>query len=240
MTDIKELTIQGSVVTPSSPAYEKAISRMSATSVLHPAYVTYPASPSDVPVIIRFGLSQKPPLEISVKGGGCNTSTASSSEGGIVIDLSRLNLVKVADDKQSVSVQGGALWGDVYSEVERHDLLVVGGNVWSVGVGGFLTGGGYSNLSGQYGLAVDNMLSATVVLADGRIVKSSKDEEADLFWAIRGIQPLQFSTFHCSIHMQAGGTNLESSQSSYLKHILPMVQRLLEHLVIQVQSSPKC
>jgi len=85
-----------------------------------------------------------------------------------------------------VAIQGGALWGDVYTELDKHGLVGVGGNVWFVGVGGFSLGGGHSFLSGQYGLAIDNLLGATVALADGRIVKCSQDEEPDLFWAIRG------------------------------------------------------
>ena len=93
----------------------------------------------------------------------------------------------VAEDRKTVSIQGGCLWGDVYSELEKYDLIVVGGNTWFVGVGGYLTGGGYSNLTGQHGLAVDNLVGAEVVLADGRIVRCSEVEEPDLFWAIRGV-----------------------------------------------------
>jgi FAD/FMN-containing dehydrogenase len=187
MTDINALGIQGSIVTPSSPDYEKSISRVSQTAVLRASYVVSPTAVSDIPLVIQFALSQKPPLELAVKGGGCHTSTASSSDGGVVIDLSRLNKVTLAADKKSVAVQGGAIWGDVYSALEKDELTAVGGNVWFVGVGGYLTGGGYSSLSGKFGLAVDNLLQATVVLADGRIVQCSEDKEPDLFWAIRGM-----------------------------------------------------
>lgn len=187
MTDIHALGIQGPIVTPSSEGYEKVISRVSQTSVLRAAYVVFPTAISDIPLAIKFALSQKPPLEIAVKGGGCHTTTASSSEGGLVIDLSKLNKVALAADKKSIAVQGGAIWGDVYTALEKDELVAVGGNVWFVGVGGYLTGGGYSNISGKYGLAVDNLLGATVVLADGRIVKCNKEEEPDLFWAIRGM-----------------------------------------------------
>lgn len=182
-------------VTPTSPDYDEAIARKSATSVLRPAYVVYPTSAADIPPVIKFATSQNPPLEIAVKSGGCHSSTNSSTEGGIVVDLGKLKAVTVAADRKTVSVQGGALWGDVYSELEKHDLIVVGGNVWFVGVGGFLTGGGYSSLSGEYGLAIDNLVSAEVVLADGRIVRCSEEEESDLFWAIRGMHLCSFS-FH--------------------------------------------
>jgi len=186
MSDIHSLGIQGDIVTPSSPLYDESIKRLSETSVLRPSYIVYPLVPPDIPLALRFALSQTPPLEIAVKGGGCHSSTASSSQGGLVVDLSRLKAVTVSEDKKKVSVQGGAVWGDVYTELEKHDLVVVGGNIWFVGVGGFITGGGYSPISGEYGLAVDNLLGATVVLADGRIVNCDESEESDLFWAIRG------------------------------------------------------
>jgi len=85
-----------------------------------------------------------------------------------------------------VLVQGGALWGDVYEETQKFGVDVVGAHFWFIGVAGYLLGGGYSRLSGDRGLGLDNVLAATVVLADGRVVKTSATEETDLFWAIRG------------------------------------------------------
>lgn len=187
------LGIQGSVLTPSSPSYETAIQRNSLTSVLKPAFIIVPTSPDDVALALKFARSQNPPLEIAVKGGGCHTSSASSSEGGLVIDLSGLKSVKVSDDRKTISVGGGALWGDVYVEADKHDVAVVGGSVHFVGVAGLTLGGGYSNLSGKYGLAVDNLLQATVVLADGSVVTTSDTNETDLFWAIRGMLVIQQS-----------------------------------------------
>ncbi|PFH47766.1 hypothetical protein AMATHDRAFT_6434 [Amanita thiersii Skay4041] len=186
MSNVPNLKIQGTVLTPSSPSYTSAIARPSATSVLQPAYVIFPATPADIPPILHFARSHTPLLEIAIKGGGCHTTTASSSEGGIVIDLGHIKHVKVSEDRKTVSVGGGALWGDVFSELEKQELVVVGGNIWSVGVGGFTTGGGSSYLTGSFGLAIDNLIAATVVLADGRIVRCSNDQEPDLFWAIRG------------------------------------------------------
>ena len=117
MTDILSVGIQGPIITSSSEGYEKAIARHSATSVLRPTYVVYPTSTNDVSLAIKFALAQSPRLEIAVKGGGCHSSTNSSTEGGLVIDLSRYKAVKVSEDKETVAIQGGALWGDVYSEL---------------------------------------------------------------------------------------------------------------------------
>ncbi|KAI8971293.1 FAD-binding domain-containing protein [Trametes punicea] len=179
--------IQGSILTPDSgEAYTAALRRNSDLSILPAKLIVQPAAYEDIPPIIAYATSQAPPLEIAVKGGGAHSSTWSSSDGGIVIDLSKLNRVTLADDKKSITVQGGALWDDVYKVTAQAHVDVVGSPLWFVGVGGFTLGGGYGPLSGEYGLAIDNLLSATVVLADGRIVKASNEEEPDLFWAIRG------------------------------------------------------
>jgi FAD/FMN-containing dehydrogenase len=194
------LNIKGKILTPSSgEEYTKAIQRISEFSVLHPNYVVFPAVFEDIPHIIKFATSQS--LEITVKGGGANPSTWSSTEGGLVIDLGQLNAVHVADDKKTITVQGGAIWGEVYEACKKAEIDVVGAPFWFVGVGGYLLGAGFSYMSGEYGFAVDNVLGATVVLADGRIVKTSVTEEPDLFWAIRGTV-LQFAVrfFEQSVH----------------------------------------
>ncbi|KAF8074147.1 FAD-binding domain-containing protein [Lyophyllum atratum] len=184
---MQSLKIQGRVLTSSNGnEYDKALERNSLLSVLPARYIARPANYSDITLVLAFAASQNPPLEIAVKGGGAHSSTWSSSDGGIVIDLSDLKAVTVSDDRQSLTVQAGAVWGDVYEECKKAGVDVVGAPLWFVGVGGFLLGGGYGPLSGQRGLAIDNMLSATVVLADGKIVKTSATQESDLFWAIRG------------------------------------------------------
>ncbi|KAI0674668.1 FAD-binding domain-containing protein [Trametes maxima] len=186
MAELKS-KIQGTVLTPESgDAYTAALRRNSDLSILPAKLVVQPATYEDIPLVIAYATGQTPPLEVAVKGGGAHSATWASSDGGLVIDLSKLNKVTLAEDKKSVSVQGGAYWGDVYEVTAKAQVDVVGSPLWFVGVGGFTLGGGYGPLSGEHGLAIDNLLSATVVLADGRIVKTSNDEEPDLFWAIRG------------------------------------------------------
>ncbi|KAI0824925.1 FAD-binding domain-containing protein [Trametes gibbosa] len=186
MAELKS-KIQGTILTPESgDAYTAALRRNSDLSILPAKFIVQPATYEDIPLVIAYATSQTPALEIAVKCGGVHSSTWASSDGGVVIDLSKLNKVTLAEDKLSVSVQGGAVWGDVYEATKGTRVDVVGSPLWFVGVGGFTLGGGYGPLSGEHGLAIDNLLSATVVLADGRIVKASKDEEPDLFWAIRG------------------------------------------------------
>lgn len=190
---MEALHIQGRILTPNSgEAYTAALRRNSDLSSLPAKYVVQPSVYDDIPAVIAYALAQSPPLEIVVKGGGAHSSTWASSDGGVVIDLSALNKVTLVEDRKSVIVQGGALWGDVYELTARERLEVVGSPLWFVGVGGFTLGGGYGPLSGEHGLAIDNMLAATVVLTDGRIVKTSLDHEPDLFWAIRGTTSVSF------------------------------------------------
>ncbi|KIJ39047.1 hypothetical protein M422DRAFT_175722 [Sphaerobolus stellatus SS14] len=182
---MEALGIKGQILTPESGEdYINATQRNSEVAVKKPKYIVFPDTPEGIPLVIAFARSQS--LEIAVKCGGVHAAPWATSEGGIVIDLGHLNKVVVSPDKKSVTVQGGALWGDVYEVCKEANIEVVGGALWYVGVGGFMVGGGYSPLSGEHGLAVDNVLSAKVVLADGRIVKTSPTEEPDLFWAIKG------------------------------------------------------
>lgn len=202
------LNIQGAVLTPESgDAYTAALKRNSDLSVLPAAYVIQPTAYSDISATLSYALSHSPSIEIAVKGGGAHSSTWASSDGGIVIDLSKLNNVTLAEDGKSIVVQGGALWEDVYNVTSQAQVDVVGSPLWFVGVGGFTLGGGYGPLSGKYGLAIDNLLAATVVLADGRIVRASEDEEPDLFWAIRGTSSILSvrDSVLTSSHLSLGG-----------------------------------
>ena len=184
---MESLKLQGRILTPADGEdFEKALQRNSALSILPAKYVVQPAAYSDIPPVLAFATSQNPPLEVAVKCGGIHTSTWSSTDGGVLIDMTSLHAVNVSEDKQSVMVQGGAVWGNVYEEVKKAGIDVVGSPLWFVGVSGFLLGGGYGPLTGERGLTVDNILSAKVILADGRIVETSATQEPDLFWAIRG------------------------------------------------------
>lgn len=224
-----QLNIQGQILTEKSgDIYLAALRRNSDLSSLPAKYIIQPTVYDDIPPVLACALAQLPPLEIAVKGGGAHSSTWASSSGGVVIDLSKLNKVTLAEDKQSVTVQGGALWGDVYEVTVRERLEVVGSPLWFVGVGGFTLGGGYSPLSGEHGLAIDNMLAATVVLADGRIVEASPHTEPDLFWAIRGgggqfgiVVDITFKT-----HPYAGpfGSGVLAYPGSQLPSVLKVIQ----------------
>lgn len=125
-------------------------------------------------------------MDIAVKGGGHSTAGTSSSDGGLVIDLSRMRHVSVDISSKTITAQGGATWKEVDEAGAAHGLATVGGTVNHTGVGGLTLGGGYGWLSGQYGLTIDNLRSARVVLADGSLVTASATEHPDLFWGLRG------------------------------------------------------
>ena len=133
---------------------------------------------------MRFATSHGVPL--AVKSGGCSTSGASTTHGGIVLDLSNLRKVHVKPASRVVIVQGGALWEDVNVASAQHGLAVVGSTLNQIGAAGATLGGGYGWLTGQYGLAIDNLLWARMILADGSIITASEQQYTDLFWAIRG------------------------------------------------------
>lgn len=128
-----------------------------------------------------------------------------------MISLSRMRRVTVDPVKRTVTAQGGALWEDVDREAGAHGLATVGGVVNHTGVGGLTLGGGYGWLSGQYGLVIDNLLSVKLVVADGRILTTSAEENPELFWAIRGaghnfgvVTEFTFQAFEQSDDVYAG------------------------------------
>jgi FAD binding domain len=125
-------------------------------------------------------------LTVTVRGGGHNVAGRGLADGALLIDLSRMRAVSVHADRRVAEVQGGALWHDVDVAAARCGLATTGGMVSSTGVGGFTLGGGAGWLMRSFGLAIDNLRAASVVLADGRFVRASADEHPDLFWGLRG------------------------------------------------------
>lgn len=139
---------------------------------------------ADVAAAVRFARDHD--LEIAIRGGGHNVAGAAVCDDGIVIDLSAMRAVRVDPTERRAWVQGGALWGDVDRETQAHGLATTGGIVSHTGVAGLTLGGGIGWLMRKHGLTIDNLLAADVVTADGDRLRASEDENADLFWALRG------------------------------------------------------
>jgi len=179
------LTIRGDVLTPHDAGY--ATAPRSAFNAMYPgkpALVVRPTGTADVVGAVNFALENG--LIVAVRGGGHSVAGLSSVDGGLLLDLARMNAVDVDPEARTVRVQGGALVGDMDHETQAFGLVAPCGVVSDTGVAGLTLGGGEGWVRRKYGLSIDNLLSAQVVSADGQVRTASADTNPDLFWAIRG------------------------------------------------------
>ncbi|KAI0048845.1 FAD-binding domain-containing protein [Auriscalpium vulgare] len=180
-----ERAFHGDLVTPSHPDYESSLKRWAANSERRAAIVAYAKDEDDVRTALLYARAQG--LRIAVKGGGHNPSGASSIEGGLVIDLSRyINSVRIDPETKLGYVGGGALWRDINGAAIKHGLAMTSGTVSHTGVGGLTLGGGFGYFTGKYGLVIDHLVQATIVVASGEKLVASTSQNSDLFWALRG------------------------------------------------------
>src|SRR5437763_265056 len=149
-----------------------------------PAPIARCTSPDDVAQAIAF--AREHDLRIAVRGGGHNGAGLGTVDDGVVIDLTPLKDVQVDPQARTVRVGGGCTWGDVDRATGEHGLAAPSGIISTTGVGGLTLGGGLGHLTRKCGLAIDNLLEAEMVLADGRFVTANAQNHADLFWALRG------------------------------------------------------
>jgi FAD/FMN-containing dehydrogenase len=175
---------RGEVLLPTSPGYDSARRIWNGAIDRHPAGIARCTGTADVIAAVRC--AREHDLEIAVRGGGHNVAGTSVCDDGLVIDLSALRAVSVDPGDRTAWVQAGALWSDVDRETQVHGLATTGGIVGHTGVAGLTLGGGIGFLMRKHGLAVDNLLAAEVVTAEGSVVRASADEHPDLFWALRG------------------------------------------------------
>jgi FAD/FMN-containing dehydrogenase len=150
----------------------------------HPAGIVECADAEDVALALRIAADFG--LPVTVRGGGHNVAGRAVQDGALLLDLSKLCHIDINRSAGIATVQGGVLWHDLDIATAKHGLATTGGLISSTGVGGFTLGGGAGWLMRRHGLASDNLLAATVLLADGRLVRASPMEHADLFWGLRG------------------------------------------------------
>src|SRR5215510_320820 len=176
--------LRGELVRPTDPSYDEARSIWNAAHDKRPALIVRCRGVADVIRAVEFARSEG--LALAVRGGGHSIPGFSTTDGGMVIDMSPMNSVRIDPDRRRIVAQGGCTWGDVDAEAQAFGLAVTGGLVSTTGVAGFTLGGGIGWLVRRAGLACDNLVGADVVTADGRLVHASETENADLLWGLRG------------------------------------------------------
>src|SRR5205814_9960339 len=149
-----------------------------------PALISRPATPDEVAQMVRFAHDND--LLLAVRGGGHNGAGLGTCDDGVVIDLSALKDIEVDPQARTVRVGGGCTWGEVDQATSEHGRATPSGIISTTGVGGLTLGGGLGHLTRRFGLTVDSLVGADVVLADGSQVRASAEEHPDLFWALRG------------------------------------------------------
>jgi FAD/FMN-containing dehydrogenase len=149
-----------------------------------PAVIVQPKNPNEIQLAVRAAQDHDVPL--SVLGGGHDWAGRSLRHGGLVVDLARMRHVVIDPVVRIATVHGGATAAEVIAAARPHGLVAATGNCGGVGMAGLTLGGGYGPLNGQFGLALDNLVSAEVVLADGRRVTANPHNEPELYWALRG------------------------------------------------------
>ncbi len=175
---------RGEILLPADPAYAEGRKAFNTMIDRHPSVIARCADAGDIAKAIRFGRDAA--LEIAVRGGGHHVAGWSTTDGGLMIDLRRMNRVEIDPDARIARVQGGATWRDLVTACQPHGLATTGGTSPSPGVAGVTLGGGWGWLARLFGLACDNLLSVGLITADGKTVVASEDEHTELFWALHG------------------------------------------------------
>jgi FAD/FMN-containing dehydrogenase len=176
--------VRAPVLTAGDPGYDDARTVHNGMFDRHPMVIVQAEQVADVVGAVNF--ARDAGLDLSIKGGGHSAPGFGTNDDGVVIDLSLLRHVHVDPRTQTARAGGGATWGDFNYATHAYGLATTGGIVSTTGIAGLTLGGGIGYLARGYGLSIDNLISAEVVTADGQIRMASKDENPDLFWALRG------------------------------------------------------
>jgi FAD/FMN-containing dehydrogenase len=177
-------TFSGQLLKPADEGYEEARKVHNGLVDKRPALIARCRGAADVVDAVK--LAHKLHLQVAVRGGGHNVAGRATVDGGLMIDLMPMKGIQVDPRSRTVRAQGGVTWAELNRETQLHGLAVTGGVVSSTGIAGLTLGGGLGWLMGKYGLALDNLRSVELVTAEGAVVHTSRDEEPDLFWAVRG------------------------------------------------------
>jgi FAD/FMN-containing dehydrogenase len=175
--------LRGRLIRPEDEGYDAARAVYNGMIDVRPALIVQCSDVADVIAGIDF--ARKTQIDLAIRGGGHNGGGLGTCEG-LVLDLAEMNGVRVDPEKRTATVEGGAVLGALDHAAHPFGLATPAGIISSTGVAGLTLGGGIGHLTRQYGLSIDNLISADVVLADGSLVAASADSEPELFWALRG------------------------------------------------------
>ena len=176
--------IKGNALVPDDPGYEEARQVWNAMIDRRPAVIVQCAQAGDVSPAIRF--ARKNGLELSIRGGGHNIGGNALCDNGITIDFSKMRKVRVDAGKRRAYVEPGATLADLDEATQAHGLATPVGINSTTGIAGLTLGGGFGWLTRKYGMTIDNLISVDMITAEGKKIRASQNENADLFWAIRG------------------------------------------------------
>ena len=177
-------SLRGQLIQPSDEDYKEACKIYNAMIDRRPGMIACCADVADVMAAVNF--AREHDVLVAIRGGGHNGPGLGTCDDGLVIDLSPIKYTRVDPQARTVQVGGGCTWGDVDHATHAFGLATPSGVVSTTGVGGLTLGGGHGYLTRKYGLTIDNLLAADMVLADGSFVTVSAEKNQDLFWAIRG------------------------------------------------------
>ena len=179
-----EKRMLGDLIHPTQGDYEAARSIWNGMIDKKPALIAQCTGIADVIEAVNFARENN--LLVSVRGGGHNVAGHAVNDGGLVIDLSLMKGIQVDPHARIARAQAGVNWGELDRETQVFGLATPGGTVSTTGIAGMTLGGGMGWLRRKYGLSCDNLVAADVVIADGRFLRASEEENPDLFWALRG------------------------------------------------------
>ncbi len=176
--------LRGELIQPGDSKYEDARNVYNGMIDRRPRYIARCVDVADVLAAVNF--ARENGVLLAVRGGGHNGGGLGTCDDGLVIDLSSMRGVRVDPRARTAVVQGGCTWGDVDHATHAFGLATPSGIISTTGVGGLTLGGGIGHLTRKFGLSIDNLLSVDMVLANGTFATANKQDNADLFWAVRG------------------------------------------------------
>ncbi|HXY51751.1 MAG TPA: FAD-binding oxidoreductase [Terriglobales bacterium] len=182
--DKLKASFRGTLVQPTDAAYDSARKVYNGMIDKRPRLIAYCVDVTDVMAAVAFGGENG--LLTAIRGGGHNGAGLATCDDGLVIDLSRMKGVRVNPAANTVQVGAGCVWGDVDHATHAFGMATPCGFISTTGVAGLTLGGGIGYLTRRYGLTIDSLLAVDMVLADGRFVTANREENPDLFWAVRG------------------------------------------------------